>query len=72
MEKEPSFFDKNLDPFVEELENAAHALSTISETTTEGMCFLFKDTLSRIARDLKDKKDYWERNFEVYRKQADD
>jgi hypothetical protein len=29
MEREPSFFNENLDPFVEELENAAHALSTV-------------------------------------------
>jgi len=68
MEKESSFFETNLKPFVEEIENASQALNTLCEDIDEGMCFLLKDTLNRIAKDLNEKIDYWKNEFVVYKK----
>jgi hypothetical protein len=68
MEKENSFFELNLKPFVEEIENASQALNSLCEEIEEGMCFLLKDTLNRIAKDFKKKIDYWDKEFLVYKK----
>ena len=68
MEKENSFFELNLKPFVEEIENASQALNSLCEEIGEGMCFLLKDTLNRIAQDFKKKIDYWDKEFVVYKK----
>jgi hypothetical protein len=68
MEKESSFFELSLKPFVEEIENASQALNSLCEEIEEGMCFLLKDTLNRIAQDFKKKIDYWDKEFVVYKK----
>jgi len=68
MNKEHTFFELNLKPFVKELENASHALNSFCEEIEEGMCFLLKGTLDRIARDLEEKIDCWEKEFTVYKK----
>jgi len=68
MEKERSFFEINLKPIAEEIKNASQALNSLCEQIDEGMCFLLKDTLSRIAKDFNKKIDYWETEFVVYKK----
>ena len=68
MEKEVSFFKSNLKPFVEEIENASQALNSLCEDIEEGMCFLLKGTLDRIAKDFKEKIDSWEKEFVVYQR----
>ncbi|MBW1679655.1 MAG: hypothetical protein JRJ08_05880 [Deltaproteobacteria bacterium] len=68
MEKENLFFELNLKPFVEEVEHASQALNSLCEEIEEGMCFLLKDTLNRIAQDFKKKIDYWDKEFVVYKK----
>jgi len=68
MKKEPSFFETNLRPLVQELEQASQALNDVCEEMGEGMCFLLKGTIDRIANDMKTKMNAWEEEFEVYRK----
>ena len=65
MMEEESFFKKNLRPIVEEIENASQALNSLCEQLDNGMCFLLKDTLSRIAKDVNTKIDDWEKEFIV-------
>ena len=72
MEQENSFFEINLRPLVEEIENASQALNSLCEQIDEGMCFLLKDTLSRIAKDFNKKIDHWEKEFVVYKKAGND
>ena len=71
MERESFFFETNFKPFAEEIENAASALNSIGEEVDQGMYFLLKDTLNRIAKEIKTKVDFWEKEFEVYKKLAE-
>ena len=68
MEKEEFFFEANLKPFVEEIENAALVLNSLCEDIDGGMCFFLKDTLHRIAKEIKGKIDSWEKELVVYKK----
>lgn len=68
MGEERSFFEANLKPIVEEIENASQALNSLCEELDNGMCFLLKDTLCRIARDFNAKIGHWEKEFVVSKK----
>ena len=68
MEKQNLFFASNLKPLVEEIENAALVLNSVCEENEEGMCFLLKDTLHRIAKDIRGKIACWEKDLVVYKK----
>ena len=72
MEEEKSFFEVNLRPIVEEIENASQALNTLCEQIDNGMCFLLKDTLSRIAKDFNARIDNWEKEFVVSKRLEND
>ena len=72
MEKDRSFFEVNLRPIVEEIENASQALNALCEQIDNGMCFLLKDTLFRIAKDFNAKIDNWEKEFIVSKKPEND
>ncbi len=72
MEKDRSFFEVNLRPIVEEIENASQALNALCEQIDNGMCFLLKDTLFRIAKDFNAKIDNWEEEFIVSKKPEND
>ena len=72
MEKEGSFFELNLRPFVEEIENASQALNSLCEGIDEGMCFFLKGTLDRIAKEFNEKIDSWEKDFVVCKKSDED
>ena len=65
MEEEKSFFEANLRPIVEEIENASQALNSLCEQIDNGMCFLLKDTLCRIAKDFGARIEDWEKEFVV-------
>ena len=68
METENLFFESNLKPFAEEIENVALILNSLCEEKDEGMrCFL-TNTLNRIALEIKGKIAGWEKEFVVYRK----
>ena len=68
MAKEPSFFETNLRPLVQEIEQASQALNSVCEEVEEGMCFLLKGTLDRIAKDINQKIVVWDRDFDVQKK----
>ncbi len=72
MEKEHRFFETNLSPLVQELEAASRVLNDVCEEMGEGMCFLLKGTLDRIAKEIKRNAAAWEKDFEVYRKAGDE
>ena len=72
MDKERSFFEVNLRPIAEEIENASQALNSLCEQIDNGMCFLLKDTLSRIAKDFNARIDNWEKEFVVSPKTEND
>jgi hypothetical protein len=72
MEEESSFFEVNLRPIAEEIENASQALNSLCEQIDNGMCFLLKDTLSRIAKDFNAKIEDWENGFVVSKRLESD
>lgn len=72
MGKEGSFFEANLRPIAEEIENASQALNSLCEQIDNGMCFLLKDTLCRIAKDFNARIDNWEKEFVVSKKPEND
>ena len=72
MGEEKAFFEENLRPIAEEIENASQALNALCEQIDDGMCFLLKDTLSRIAKDINAKIEDWENEFVVSRKLGKD
>lgn len=65
MRNKDSFFVTELMPLVKEIEQTSKALNAVCEESQEGMCFLLKGTLDRIAKDFNEKLADLDRDYVV-------